>query len=103
MSKLHQLPKISTSYRKGSWDNNEIYNQLISTVYCATYCCGTSIQHLTPSEDVHSIITSLMRFHLYFTVRRLLRRIQGGEKCQIYEMNSTLVKYIKIMKILEEG
>ena len=100
MSKLPQLPKITTSYRKGSWDNNEIYYQLIFTVYCATYCCGIPIQHLTP-QDIHPIITSLMRFHVYFTVRRL-RRIQGGEKCQIYQMNSTQVKYTKIITILEE-
>ena len=80
MSKLPLLPDITTSYRKGTSDDDEIYYQLIFTVYCATYCCGISTQHLTPSQDVHPIITSLIRFHVYFTIRRLLRRIQGGEK-----------------------
>ena len=49
------------------------------SVYRASYCCGVSIEHLTPSDDVHPIITSLMRFLLYFTVRRLLRRMERGE------------------------
>ena len=77
-----KLPKINitTDYNKADWDDNESYYQVCFAVYCASYCCGVSIEHLTPSEDVHPIITSLIRFHLYFTVRRLIRRMQGGEK-----------------------
>ena len=33
MSKLPQLPKITASYRKGSWDNSDIYYQLIVEGY----------------------------------------------------------------------
>ena len=77
-----KLPKINitTDYDKADRDDNESYYQVCFAVYCASYCCGVSIEHLTPSKDVHPIITSLMRFHLYFTVRRLIRRMQGGEK-----------------------
>ena len=77
-----KLPKINitTDYNKADWDDNESYYQVCFAVYCASYCCGVSIEHLTPSKDVHPIITSLMRFHLYFTVRRLIRRMQGGGK-----------------------
>ena len=78
LSKLPPLSDITTSYRKGTWDD-EIYYQLIFSVYCATYCCGISIQHLTPSQDIHPIITSLMHFHVYFTIRRIIR-LDGNEK-----------------------
>ena len=79
---LSKLPKlnITTNYNKAEWDDNESYYQVCFAVYCASYCCGVSIQHLTPSSEVHPIITSLMRFHLYFTVRRLIKRMQGQEK-----------------------
>ena len=70
---------ITTDYNKADWDDNERYYRICFSVYCASYCCGVSIQHLTLSSSVHPIITSLMRYHLYFTVRRLLRRMDGGE------------------------
>ena len=60
--------------------NNESYYQVCFAVYHASYCCRVSIQHLTLSAKVHPIITSLMRFHIYFTVRQLIRRMQGQEK-----------------------
>ena len=47
--------------------------------YCASYCCGVSAEHLAKDEAVYPVITSIMRFHLYFTIRRVIRRIQGGE------------------------
>ena len=79
MSKLLLLPDITTSYRKGTWDDDDIYYKIIFSV-CATYCCGISIQHLAPKEDINAIITFLMHFHVYFTVRRILRRLDGNEK-----------------------
>ena len=47
---LSKLPKldITTSYEKAEWGDNESYYQ----VCCASYCCGVSIQHLTPSTEV---------------------------------------------------
>ena len=79
---LSKLPilNITTNYWIGNWSDSESYYRVCFSVYCAAYCCGISIQHLTPSKDVFPIITSIMRFHLYFTVRRLLRRMDGGEK-----------------------
>ena len=40
MSKLPLLPDITTSCRKGTWDDDEIYYKITFSVYCATYCCG---------------------------------------------------------------
>ena len=44
--------------------------------WVATYASGISIKHLTFSPDVPKQITSFMRFHLYFTVRRIMREFQ---------------------------
>ena len=49
MSKLPLLPDLTTSYRKGTWDGGEIYDKIIFSVCCSTFCCGISVQHLTPS------------------------------------------------------
>ena len=45
--------------------------------YCTFYCYGVSAQH--QSATAHPIIVSVIRVHLYFTVMRLLRRMEGGE------------------------
>ena len=81
---LSKLPLLTallsdiTSYRKGRWDDDEIYYKIIFSI-CATYFCGISIQHLTPKEDINPIIRSLIYFHVYFTIRRILR-LDGNEK-----------------------
>ena len=67
--------RIATNYTKADWDDDESYYQVCFLVYCTSYCCSVSIQHLTPPSSVHPI-TSLMHFHLYFTIRRM----EGGEK-----------------------
>ena len=74
------LLSITTNYWIGNLDDDESYYRVCFATYCASYCCGISIQHLTPSQDVFPIITSIMRFHLYFTIRRILRKMNGGEK-----------------------
>ena len=35
---------------------------------------------ISPKEDIYPIITSLMRFNAYFTIRKILRRLDGNEK-----------------------
>ena len=77
---LLPLLEITTKYWIGNWDDNESYYRVCFAVYCASYCCGISIQHLTSSKDIYPVITCIMRFHLYFLVRRLLRRMEEGEK-----------------------
>lgn len=79
---MSKLPKLSlwTDETKSKWEDNNFYYQACFAMYCATYCCGVSIQHLTPNVNAHHIITSLMRFHVYFTIRRLLIRMLNAEK-----------------------
>ena len=79
-----RLPRLEdmivSSYRIGErWDDSKVYYRILFAIYCATYCCVVSLTHLTGSSDASSVITSLMRFHIYFTTRRILRRLDGGK------------------------
>ena len=42
----------------------------LCAMYAAIYICGISTNHLTFSDRVHPVITSLIRYHVYFWVRR---------------------------------
>ena len=65
----------------------KLYSTFIVPIIAVIY----QFQHLTPSQDIHPIITSLMRFHVFFTIRRKLRRLDGNEKMShIYLRNSLL-------------
>ena len=81
-----ELPKlrISTSRGEATWNDREDYYRVLLFTYIASYSCGISMQHLTESPEgsqdpIDKRITSLMRFHVYFTVQRLLRRAEAGE------------------------
>ena len=79
MSKL-PISSITSSKYHATWGDKLDYFQTIFGVYCSTFCCGVSKEHLTPSDDVHPIITSIMRFHFYFTTKRIIARVNNGEK-----------------------
>ena len=48
--------------------------QLNYTVFCALSACGVSSAHLNYTK--HPMIRSLYRFHVYYHVRRVLKRLQ---------------------------
>ena len=68
---------ITTDHTKSKWDDSQSYYRVCFSVYCVSYCYGVSMEQLTRNNEVNPIITCLIRFHLYFTVR-LLRRVEGG-------------------------
>ena len=72
---------IDTSTSKSKWSDAETYYRVVLFTYLSTYGCGISMQHLSESPNVPGgkIITSLMRFHVYFTIQRLLSRASSGE------------------------
>lgn len=76
---MSQLPviKINTPGGKSNWDDNETYYRMLLFTYIATFGCGISMQHLSESQGIEKIITSLMRFHVhvYYTIQGLLTRI----------------------------
>ena len=43
-------------------------------VFCASYACGVSSEHLNYKK--HSMVRALYRFHVYYHVRRILKRLQ---------------------------
>ena len=43
-------------------------------VFCASSACGVSSAHLNYSK--HSMIRSVYRFHVYYHVRQVLKRLQ---------------------------
>lgn len=83
MSKLPVLNAGNTDNVALWWNNNAPYYRLITAVYLSTYCCGIGAEHFKFSEDVYPVITSIMRFHLYFTTRRILRRLFTESKSSI--------------------
>ena len=48
--------------------------QLNFTVFCASSACGVSSAHLNYTK--HPMIRSVYRFHVYYHVRRILKRLQ---------------------------
>ena len=72
------------------WNVKNPHFQSIVTTWIASYACGISIQDLTFKDDVPKQITSLMQFHIYFTIRRFVRKFKTMNKTQI---DSLLRKY----------
>ncbi len=57
--------------RKRPFDyKNESYFTMLCATYVATFLCGISIQHLTESDNVPKIITSMVRYHLYYQIEK---------------------------------
>ena len=48
--------------------------QLNFTVFCASSACGVSLAHLNYTK--HPMIRSVYRFHVYYHVRRILKKLQ---------------------------
>ena len=77
---LRVLPPLqATLPDPDKWSDESAYYRSLFATYCASYCCGVSTQHLSESAGVHPIIVSVMRFHIYFTIMRLVRRMESGE------------------------
>ena len=48
--------------------------QLNFAVFCTSSACGVSSEHLNYAK--HPIVRSVYRFHVYYYVRRVLKRLQ---------------------------
>ena len=81
MSNLLQL-SIKSNYN-AEWDLKKAYFQSIVGSWIASYISGVSIQHLFFINDVPKQITGHMRFHIYFTIRRFMRKFEVMDKTQI--------------------
>lgn len=91
---MSRLPLINiTNYRSADWNDNESYFPMVFATYCDSYCCGISIQDLTPPQSVHPIITSLVRYHMYYKECKVVK------ECQIYLMSLMWESYIEKLNI----
>ena len=87
------LPGLNiTTNDNAKWSLQEPYFQAMVGVWIATYACGISLQHLTPSDTIPKQITSLVRFHLYFTTRRIMRQCQIGDYSTVYKFNAEFLQ-----------
>lgn len=89
---ISPMPVISAGNRTNvadEWRKTEPYYKFILAVYVSTYCCGIGAEHLKFSEDVYPVITSIMRFHLYFMARRILERLK-------HESTESILREFKI-------
>ncbi len=65
---------IGLDIRKRPFDyKNEPYFTMICATYVASFLCGISIQHLKENENTPKIITSMVRYHLYYQIRKYMK------------------------------
>ena len=72
LGQMHVRDKLWTNWNKAPmhlWQT-----QLNFTVFCATSACGISLAHSNYTK--HSMIRLVYRFHLYYHVRRILKKLQ---------------------------
>ena len=85
-------PLYINTDQNATWDIRKNYFQSLIGVWIATYACGITIQHLTFSPEIPKQITSFMRFHLYFTVRRIMRQLSIGDDSTYNKFNASFLK-----------
>ena len=57
-----------------NWNKTPLQTELNFAVFCALSACGVSSAHLNYTK--HPMIRSVYRFHVYYHVRRVLKRLQ---------------------------
>ena len=94
---ISNLPPVNiTTKNNATWNLKEPYFQSYVGTWIATYASGISVEHLTFKPDVPKQITSFMRFHLYFTVRRIMREFETMPENGIqYIMNKYKANFLK--------
>ena len=79
------LPELNTTInqqvhntKQDKFDMSQHYYDSLVGAYVASYVCEISIEHLTPYVEIPLQITSLLRFHIYFTICRITRELQAA-------------------------
>ena len=79
--------------------------QLNFAVFCASSACGVSSEYLNYKK--HSMVRALYRFHVYYHVRRILKRLQvslsheaGFNAADNPYTNEEFFKIVRIMEFL---
>ena len=66
------LPSLDITNTSSLYYEKNSYLTAIIAVYVSTYVCGISTKHLEYSKQTPGIITSMVRYHLYYQMSRLL-------------------------------
>ncbi len=64
---LFMINTLSADYKKNP------YLIAIIAAYVSTYVCGISAQHMEFNKDTPGIITSIVRYHLYYQISKFLK------------------------------
>ena len=79
--------------------------QLNYAVFCALSACGVSSAHLNYTK--HQMIRSVYRFHVYYQVRRILKKLQvplphetGFNTADNLHTESEFLKFVRIIGFL---
>ena len=67
------LPPLSVTNTSSADHKKNLYLIAIIAACVSTYVCGISTQHLEFNEDTPGIITSMVRYHLYYQISKFLR------------------------------
>ena len=66
------LPPFSITNNPENYKKNS-YLIAIIAAYVSTYVCGISAQHMEFNKDTPGIITSMVRYHLYYQISKFLK------------------------------
>ena len=77
--------------------------QLNFSVFCASSACGVSLAHLNYMK--HPMIRSVYRFHIYYHVRRILKRLHHHTRPVLTQLiililSQNFLKFVRIMESL---
>ena len=67
------LPQLSITNSSSSDYKKNPYLTAIVAAYVSTYVCGISTKHMEFNDRTPGIITSMVRYHLYYQISRFLR------------------------------
>ena len=67
------LPQLSITNSSSSDYKKNPYLIAIVAAYVSTYVCGISTKHMEFNDRTPGIITSMVRYHLYYQISRFLR------------------------------
>ena len=67
------LPQLSITNSSSSDYKRNPYLIAIIAAYVSTYVCGISTKHMEFNDQTPGIVTSMVRYHLYYQISRFLR------------------------------
>ena len=73
----YKLTRVDDDVIKDNWETNPMQfwqNQLNFAVWCSTSGCGVAYDDHIMTQD--KFMQSLYRFHVYYTIRRILKQMQ---------------------------